>query len=142
MTSFSDREQALEAHYAALQLAVFREHFDAAKTVGQHIASRRGMAEPHAGRFAVEFAEKYVVERADMSAYDDIIAEILTQETGMAGRSASGGPDRNSPTPYADRPWVEFVMGQMLLLFGADRAGPGAAESSAPASVAASPVGL
>jgi len=117
MTTFNDREQALEAHYAALQLAVFREHFAAAKTVGRHIAARSGMTEPEAGHFAVEFAEKYVIERADMSAYDEIIAEILTQEP-------DAGSSKVSPfTPYADRPWVEFVMGQMLLLFGADRAG-------------------
>jgi hypothetical protein len=121
MTSFTDREQALEAHYAALQLAIFREHFEAAKTVGRHIATRSGMTEPDTERFAVDFAEKYVVERADMSAYDDIIAEILMQETDRTGRRAPGGPDMNASTPYADRPWVEFVMGQMLLLFGADR---------------------
>jgi hypothetical protein len=125
MTSFTDREHALEAHFAALQLAVFREHFDAAKTVGQHIAHRLGMTDPDAGHFAVDFAGKYVVERADMSAYDDIIAEILALEPEAAGKSV--GPDMASPTPYADRPWVEFVMGQMLLLFGADRAEAGAA---------------
>jgi hypothetical protein len=130
MTTFTDREQALEAHYAALQLAVFREHFEAAKIVGRHIAARSGLTEPEAGRFAVEFAEKYVIDRADMSAYDEIIAEILTEETGAVRRIAAGGPDMNAPTPYADRPWVEFVMGQMLLLFGADRA-----EAGAPAGV-------
>jgi hypothetical protein len=122
MTTFNDREQALEAHYATLQLAIFREHFEAAKTVGRHIAARAGLIEPDAGRFAIEFAEKYVIERADMSAYDEMIAEILTQETDSAGRTAIGGPARNVFSPYADRPWVEFVMGQMLLLFGADRA--------------------
>jgi hypothetical protein len=126
MTTFTDREQALEAHFAALELAVFREHFEAAKIVGRHIAARSGLTEPEAGRFAVEFAEKYVIERADMSAYDEVIAEILTQETDAAGRTATGGPGMNSPTPYADRPWVEFVMGQMLLLFSADRAEAGA----------------
>ena len=42
MTTFSDREQALEAHYAALQLTIFREHFEAAKAVGHilHLVSR------------------------------------------------------------------------------------------------------
>jgi hypothetical protein len=117
MTTFTDREQALEAQYAASLLAVFRENLAAAKTVGRHIASRLGMTEPDTERFAVEFAEKYVIERADMSAYDDIIAEILTQEPD------AGGSKVIPFTPYADRPWVEFVMGQMLLLFGADKAG-------------------
>jgi hypothetical protein len=126
MTTFSDRELAIEAHYAALELTVFREHFDAARTVGQHIASRLGMTDTKAGRFAVEFAERYVVERADMSAYDGMIAEILALKTGEPERRAGAGPDMNSPTPYADRPWVEFVMGQMLLLFGADGTGPAA----------------
>jgi hypothetical protein len=117
MTTFSDRELAIEAHYAALELAVFREHFNAATTVGQHIASRLGLIDREAERFAVEFAEGYVVERADMSAYDDMIAEILALKPDETETRA--GPDMNSPTPYADRPWVEFVMGQMLLLFGA-----------------------
>jgi hypothetical protein len=118
MTTFTDREQALEAQYAASLLAVFRENLAAAKLVGRHIAARSGMAEPNAERFAVEFAEKYVIERADMSAYDEMIAEILTQEP------AAGGSKISPLTPYADRPWVEFVMGQMLLLFGADKAEP------------------
>ena len=117
MTTFTDREQALEAQYAASLLAIFRENLAAAKLVGRHIAARSGMAEPDAERFAVEFAEKYVIERADMSAYDEMIAEILTQEP------AAGGAKMDPLTPYADRPWVEFVMGQMLLLFGADKAG-------------------
>jgi hypothetical protein len=119
MTTFNDREQAIEAHYAALELAVFREHFEAAKMVGWHIAERSGVTEPEAGRFAVDFAEKYVIERADMSAYDGMIAEILALETGDTDIGHGTGPDLNSPTPYADRPWVEFVMGQMFLLFGA-----------------------
>ena len=117
MTTFTDREHALEAQYAASLLAVFRENLAAAKLVGRHIAARSGMAEPDAERFAVEFAEKYVIERADMSAYDEIIAEVLAQEPD------AGGSKANPLTPYADRPWVEFVMGQMLLLFGADKAG-------------------
>jgi hypothetical protein len=117
MTTFTDREQALEAQYAASLLAIFRENLAAARLVGRHIAARSGMAEPDAERFAVEFAEKYVIERADMSAYDEMIAEILAQEP------ATGGAKMNLLTPYADRPWVEFVMGQMLLLFGADKAG-------------------
>src|SRR5271163_1427724 len=100
MTTFTDREQALEAHYAASLLTVFREHFAAAKLVGQHIASRSGMTGPDAERFAVDFAQKYVIERADMSASDDIVAEILTQEADRTERSALGGPDMNSPTPY------------------------------------------
>ena len=124
MTTFSDREQALEAHYAALQLTIFREHFEAAKAVGQHIASRFEIID--AERFAVEFAEKYVIERADMSAYDDVIAEILKQETDSTGRSSRGGRELNSPIPYANRPWVEFVMGQMLLLFSAEGREPSA----------------
>jgi hypothetical protein len=126
MTTFNDREQAIEAHYAALELTVFREHFDAARTVGQHIASRLGLTDTNAGRFAVKFAERYVVERADLSAYDGMIADILALQTGDTEMPAGTGPDMNSPTPYSDRPWVEFVMGQMLLLFGADGTGPAA----------------
>jgi hypothetical protein len=51
-----------------------------------------------------------------------MIAEILALETAETAAHAVARPDMNSPSPYANRPWVEFVMGQMLLLFGADRA--------------------
>ena len=61
-----------------------------------------------------------------MSAYDDVIAEILKQETDSTGRSSRGGRELNSPIPYANRPWVEFVMGQMLLLFSAEGREPSA----------------
>ena len=126
MTTFNDREQAIEAHYAAVELTVFREHFNAARTVGRHIAIRLGITDAKAERFAVEFAERYVVERADMSAYDSMIAEILALEPGETETRAGAGPDTNAPTPSAERPWVEFVMGQMLLLFGAGDTGPAA----------------
>ena len=46
-----------------------------------------------------------------------------------AAAQAAHHPDKDSATPYANRPWVEFVAGQMLLLFGSSpgeaRAGVG-----------------
>jgi hypothetical protein len=119
MTTFTDREQALEAHYAAQLLAMFREQFAAAKQFGFRIAAHIGVDEAEAELFAIKFAERSVVERADMSEYSDAVAALMQKDA-----DASARPDHteaNAHTPYANRPWVEFVAGQMLLLFGSTR---------------------
>ena len=117
MTTFTDRELALEAHYAAQLLAMFREQFAAAKQFGFRIATHLGVDEAEAELFAIKFAERSVVERTDMSEYADPIAALVQQDAEAAERLAHAH-DHDSPTPYANRPWVEFVAGQMLLLFG------------------------
>ena len=117
MTTFTDREQALEAHYAAQLLAMFREQFAAAKQFGFRIAAHLDVDEAEAELFAIKFAERSVVERADMSEYADAIA-VLMQKDAEAAALAAHHPHKESATPYANRPWVEFVAGQMLLLFG------------------------
>ena len=117
MTTFTDRELALEAHYAAQLLAMFREQFAAAKQFGFRIADHLGVDEAKAELFAIKFAERSVVERADMSEYADAIAALM-QKDAEAAADAARHSDKESATPYANRPWVEFVAGQMLLLFG------------------------
>ena len=117
MTTFSDRELALEAHYAAQLLAAFREQFAAAKQFGFRIATYAGVAEADAELFAIKFAERSVVERADVSEYAEAIAALMQQDAEAAEHLANRA-EKDSATPYANRPWVEFVAGQMLLLFG------------------------
>ena len=58
-----------------------------------------------------------MVERADVSEYADAIAALM-QKDAAAAALAAHPPETQSATPYANRPWVEFVAGQMLLLFG------------------------
>jgi len=117
MTTLNDRELALEAHYAQQQLALFREHFAAAKQFGFRVADHLGVQEGDRERFALSFAERSVVERADMSEYSDAIGALLELDAqAVEARAAQAKLD--SATPYANRPWVEFVAGQMLLLFG------------------------
>lgn len=120
MTTFNDRELALEAHYAAEQLAMFREQFAAAKQFGFRLAEHLKVDKADAELFAIKFAERSVVERADVSEYGDAIAALMQQDAEAAERSAHA-PDAESATPYANRPWVEFVAGQMLLLFGSTK---------------------
>jgi hypothetical protein len=121
MTTFTDREQALEAHYAAQLLEMFREQFEAAKRFGFRIAAYLGIEdETDAELFAIKFAERSVVERADMSEHAEAIAAIMQQDA-EAAEHRSRHPHKDSPIPYANRPWVEFVTGQMLLLFGSPR---------------------
>jgi pterin-4a-carbinolamine dehydratase len=121
MTTFTDREHALEAHYAAQLLAMFREQFAAAKQFGFRIAAHLGVDEAETELFAIKFAERSVVERADMSEYADAIAALMQMDAEAAERAAHH-PDTEPATPYANRPWVEFVAGQMLLLFGSAKA--------------------
>jgi hypothetical protein len=126
MTTFNDRELALEAHYAAQLLEMFREQFEAAKQFGYRMAVYLRIDGADAELFAIKFAERSVVERADMSEYADVIAAIMQQDAEAAEHREhrSRHPHRDSPTPYANRPWVEFVTGQMLLLFGSPRVEP------------------
>ena len=121
MTTFNDREHALEAQYAARLLAEFKEHFAAAKQFGFRIADHLDVRADDRERFALSFAERSVVERADMSEYGAAINAVLADDAKPA-EVQSDRPDFNSPTPYTNRPWVEFVAGQMLLLFGRDGA--------------------
>jgi len=117
MTTFNDRELALENHYAAQLLAAFREQFAAAKQFGFRLAGHLGIDEVDAELFAIKFAERSVVERADVSEYAEPIAALMQQDAEAVERPAHHA-DHEAATPYANRPWVEFVAGQMLLLFG------------------------
>jgi len=117
MTTLNDRELSLEAHYAQQQLTLFRAHFAAAKQFGFRVAGQLNVREDDRERFALSFAERSVVERADMSEYSGAIEALLEQDTKAAQAHAAQG-ELDSATPYANRPWVEFVAGQMLLLFG------------------------
>ncbi len=128
MTTFSDREHALEAHYAAQLLAAFREQFAAAKRFGFRLADHLGVDAAGAELFAIKFAERSVVERADVSEYADAIAALIQQDAEAAARAAHYA-EADPATPYANRPWVEFVAGQMLLLFGSRE--PAASASAA-----------
>ena len=117
MTTLNDRELALEAHYAQQQLSLFREHFAAAKQFGFRVADHLSVEQADRERFALSFAERSVVERADMSEYSDAI-EALLELDAKAVEARAAQAELDSATPYANRPWVEFVAGQMLLLFG------------------------
>jgi hypothetical protein len=128
MTTFNDRELAIEAHYAALKLAVFTEHVAAAKLFGLRVAAYLGITGDAAVHFATGFAEKSVVERADMSAYGEAIEAILQQDLEAVRQvTAIAVPAANPLLPFVDRPWVEFVAGQMFLLFSPNRTEPSAA---------------
>jgi len=129
MTTLNDRELALEAHYAAQQLALFREHFAAAKQFGFRVADQLNVPEADRERFALSFAERSVVERADVSEYAAAIEALLAQDA-KAAEAHAAQSELDSPTPYANRPWVEFVAGQMLLLFGST--GTSAAKAAQP----------
>src|SRR3569833_2725424 len=100
MTTFNDRELALEAHYAAQLLATFREQFGAAKQFGFRLADYLKVDEAEAELFAIKFAERSVVERADVSEYADAIAALMQKDADAASLAAHH-PETQSATPYA-----------------------------------------
>src|SRR5436305_8233116 len=101
MTTFNDRELAIEAHYAAELLAAFREQFASAKQFGFRLAEHLKVDEAEAELFAIKFAERSVVERADVSEYADAIGALM-QKDAEAAALAAHHPDE-SATPYANR---------------------------------------
>ena len=56
MTTFTDREQALEAHFAALELAVFRELEDAGCRIHLEMRDHLGILAEQSGRESLAHA--------------------------------------------------------------------------------------
>jgi hypothetical protein len=131
MTSFTDREHAIEAHHALLELGAFEDRSHRFKELGFRLAARLGMHGSDAERFMAGLAELSIVEPAD-----DELRRYLAAELARQGLSVSpaeirrlvlpDGPSEQSALPASPpgRSWVEFVMTQLLLLFGAESFGP------------------
>ena len=128
MTTFTDRENAMEAHYALLELAAFKERLHLYKKIGLRVAARLNMADSAAQEFSANFAERLGTQIGNDALWVRVSAELARQGIPLADaevrrlvlvdeREAEGS---EAMTP-AQRSWMEFVVVQLIILFGADR---------------------
>jgi len=136
VTSFIDRENAIEAHYAILELAAFQERLHAYKALGLRVATRLGLQGSEAQQFAVKFAEHIGVENDDVRAR--IIAELNRYDLHLSPAElrdlilADGTAEHVQKVGPSHRSWVEYLISQLMMLFGADQTTGGDAQDTAP----------
>ncbi len=125
MTAFSDREHAIEAHFAARELATFRERARRYRRLGFRLAALLDLRGEAARRFAVQLSQQCIAEPSDENTY-----RRMANELGRLGFALSDddvrhialtgggkiGPDA-PVTPPPRRSWVEFVTTELLVLF-------------------------
>jgi hypothetical protein len=128
MTTFADREHAIEAHFASLELAAFRERSHRHRILGLKLACALNLRGADAHEFAVAVGERCVREASDETIYR-ILADALTargvplsaadicQLARPADRQDAARVGIDEPI----RTWVEFVAAELLSLFGWSR---------------------
>jgi hypothetical protein len=128
MTTFVDREHALEAHFASLELSAFRERSRRCQRLGLKLAGILDLRGPDARLLALEVGERCVLQPSDEDIYKSI-AEVLS-ERGVpltateVHQLASAKTVKTKVDPAIDLPrrsWVEFVTSELLSLFGLNR---------------------
>ena len=125
MTTFSDREQAIEAYYASLELTAFRERLRRSEALGLKLASIAGMTDSEAGRFAARFTEYCAAQPAQADIYGwlaDALAEhgvaVSADEVRRLALAAKR-PDLALSRPES---WLGFVVAELMSLFRGDTA--------------------
>lgn len=124
VTTFADREHAIEAHYAQLELAAFRERAHRHKRLGFHFAVRLNLHGAEGRLFARKLSERCVEEPSDENLYHLLADELgrrglAMSEAGVRHMALSSGADRSATiTPLPGQSWIEFVTTELLSLFG------------------------
>jgi hypothetical protein len=126
MTTFADREHAIEAHYALIELAEFRDRLRRYTEAGLILAERQGLRDADATAFASALAQLCVSEPARGADLERLMVEIARQPvTALASAPRSTATDGTiSMTDYAHQSWGEFVFSQLFLLFEVPPAEP------------------
>jgi hypothetical protein len=129
MTTFADREHAMESHYALLQLAAFRERARRHKRLGLSLATRLHLHGAEARMFVVWLSGLGVEVPSDENLYRHMADELGRR--GLAVTDAElrhlaltvGGTNRNAVIAAAPvgRSWPAFVTTELLSLFGDGR---------------------
>ena len=138
MTTFTDRENAIEAHFAVLELARFRDRLRRYKQLGLIAARHLGLHGPNAEIYAVRMAERCIAEPDD-----ERLCRRLAIEVGALGinlspaeisRIVAAGPEPDQPIAVPEEPkrsWVGYVMAQLMMLFGVSPTTQEAADTAA-----------
>jgi len=125
MTTFAEREHAIEAHFATLELAAFRERSRRCQTLGLKLAGALHLRGADAHEFAIGVGDRCIREASDEAIYRTM-ADVLTargialsaadihQLARPGNRLDAGGPIIDEPI----RTWIEFVASELLSLFG------------------------
>ncbi len=130
MTTFAEREHAIEAHFASLELAAFRERSRRCQTLGVKLAETLNLRDADAHEFALSVRERCIREGSDETIYR-VLADMLTargvplsaKDIGRLAHAHAGGW-QDARFPVADEPirtWLEFVTSELLSLFGWNR---------------------
>jgi hypothetical protein len=129
MTIFADREQSIEAHYAQLGLAAFRERAHRYRRLGIRLAGLLKLRGADARLFARKLSEHCAEEPSDESFYHSMAEELarrgLVVSDGDVRRMALSGREIGGPAPTAapvKRSWAAFVTTELMSLFRGGRA--------------------
>ncbi|HVN30084.1 MAG TPA: ATPase inhibitor subunit zeta, partial [Candidatus Binataceae bacterium] len=85
MTTFVDREQAIEAHYALLELAVFRDRLHRYKELGYSLAAGLDLHRIDAERLAIEVAQGCVSDPIDGNVCSRLATEMCHLGLDLSG---------------------------------------------------------
>ncbi len=142
MTTFADREQAIEAHYAALELAAFRARTHSYTRLGFRLAKLLHLHGAEARLFAFELSRRCADEPSDETIY-----RRMAEELALRGLDLSDAQLRNmalavkvrgsnSEIAEAQESWPAYVTEQLFALFSPDRSRSGSVPDTEPLSAA------
>ena len=126
MTTFTDREHAIEAHYAAVELSAFRDHLHRCKELGLTLAARANLQGDAAREFALKLAERCAGEASRENVYRygaEALAErgVKLSEDEIRGLIPAGGAVLAANiAPPPGESWVAFVTHELMALFSTD----------------------
>lgn len=130
MTTFHDREHAIEAHYALLELAMFNDQSHRRKELGVKLAKRLGMTPAEAESFAKNLAALYVLKTNDDRMYTHLSAQLAERGIHLSPHHIAHMEPGDTVATLTEQAasesrqsFGEFVMAQLLLLFTTNQSG-------------------
>ncbi len=122
VTTFVDREHALEAHQAILDFLEFQNHLRALEESGLAVASRLGLEGASAKRFAHALAERFITDPKSGGGFAQWLAEMPVEP--LSPVFTQGPLSDPLKAAASSQSWVEFVISQIFLLFSAAKLSP------------------
>jgi len=129
MTIFADRERSIEAHYALLGLAAYRERTHRYRRLGIRLAGLLNLRGADARLFARKLSEHCAEEPSDESFYHTMAEELARRGLAVSDadvrRMALSGRVIGQTTPAmppVSRSWPAFVATELMSLFSGGKA--------------------
>jgi hypothetical protein len=129
MTIFADRELSIEAHYALLGLAAYRERGHRYRRLGIRLAGLLKLRGGDARLFARKLSEHCAEEPSDESFYHSMAEKLASRGLAVSDadvrRMALSGRQIGRITqaaPPVRRSWAAFVATELMSLFSGGRA--------------------